>query len=311
LPLGTSEAGDVPLEIVGDPPVSPRQRPSADYQIVSPAYFQTVDLPIVAGRAFDDRDTATSTRICIVNEAFVRRFLRGRSPIGARVLLQTSDSADPQIRQVVGVARQVKARPDEIEDLLQVYVPIAQDAIDDIFLLARPAAGPAEALAPSIRAAIGRVDTAQLVNVADVMTLDDVARVATSRHRFRAVAVVTFAGLALVLAMVGVFGVMAYSIQQRVREFGVRMALGATRADMLRLVLGSAAGVVAAGVAVGLLLASLLSRVLDTVLFGVRPLDPPTFGAVIAVLLVTAALSTAVPAWRATRVDPAAIMKGD
>jgi len=310
LPLGTSEAGDLPVEIVGDPPVNPRQRPTADYQIVSPGYFQTVDLPIVAGRAFDTRDTAASTRVCIVNEAFVRRFLRGRSPVGVRVLFQAgSDNA--QIRQIVGVARQVKARPDETEDLLQTYVPITQDAIDDIFLLARPAVGPAEALAPSIRAAIGRVDTAQLVNIGDVMTLDDVARVATSRHRFRAVAVVTFAGLALVLAMVGVFGVMAYSIQQRVREFGVRMALGATRGDMLQLVLGSAARVVAAGAAVGLVLASLLSRVLDTVLFGVQPLDPSTFAAVIAVLVVTAALSTAVPAWRATRVDPAAIMKGD
>jgi len=310
LPLGTSEVGDLPFEVVGDPPVNPRQRPTADYQIVSPGYFQTVDLPIVAGRAFDDRDTATSTRICIVNEAFVRRFLRGRNPIGVRVLFQAG-SENAQIRQIVGVARQVKARPDETEDLLQTYVPITQDAIDDIFLLARPAVGPAEALAPSIRAAIGRVDTAQLVNIGDVMTLDDVARVATSRHRFRAVAVVTFAGLALVLAMVGVFGVMAYSIQQRVREFGVRMALGATRGDMLQLVLGSAAGVVAGGAAVGLVLASLLSRVLHTVLFGVQPLDPSTFAAVIAVLVVTAALSTAVPAWRATRVDPAAIMKGD
>jgi len=310
LPLGTSEVGDLPFEIVGDPPVNPRQRPTADYQIVSPGYFQTVDLPIVAGRAFDDRDTATSTRICIVNEAFVRRFLRGRNPIGVRVLFQAG-SENAQIRQIVGVARQVKARPDETEDLLQTYVPITQDAIDDIFLLARPAAGPAEALAPSIRAAIGRVDTAQLVNVADVMTLDDVARAATSRHRFRAVAVVTFAGLALVLAMVGVFGVMAYSIQQRVREFGVRMALGATRADMLRLVLGSAAGVVAAGTAVGLVLASFLSRLLGTMLFGVQPLDLPTFAAVIAVLALTAASSTAIPAWRATRINPAAIMKGD
>jgi len=310
LPLGTSEVGDLPFEIIGDPPVNARSRPTADYQIVSPAYFQTVDLPIVAGRAFTDRDGPGSVRVCIVNEAFVRRFLRGRNPIGVRVLFQAG-SENAQIRQIVGVARQVKARPDETEELIQTYVPIGQDAIDDIFLLARPAAGPAEALAPSVRAAIGRVDTAQLVNVADVMTLDDVARVATSRHRFRAVAVVTFAGLALVLAMVGVFGVMAYSIQQRVREFGVRMALGATRADMLRLVLGSAAGVVAAGAAVGLVLASLLSRVLDTVLFGVQPLDPPTFAGVIAMLLVTAALSTAIPAWRATRVDPAAIMKGD
>jgi putative ABC transport system permease protein len=311
LPLGTSLAGDLPFEIIGNAPLDPRQRPTADYQIVSPAYFETVDLPIVTGRAFTDRDGPGSVSVCIVNEAFVTRFLRGRSPIGARVLFQSPNDGDPQIRQIVGVARQVKARPDETSDLLQIYTPIGQGAIDDIYLLARPAAGTAEALAPSIRAAIGRVDTAQLVNVADVRTLEDVAHVATSRHRFRAVAVVTLAGLALVLAMVGVFGVMAYSIQQRVREFGVRLALGATRVDMLQLVLGSAAGVVASGAAIGLVLASLLSRVLESVLFGVEPLDPLTLTAVIAMLAVTAAVSTAVPAWRATRVDPAAIMKGE
>jgi putative ABC transport system permease protein len=311
LPLGTSEVGDLPFEVVGAPPVDPRQRPSADYQIVSPAYFQTVDLPIVVGRGFTARDGPASVRVCIVNEAFVRRYLQGRSPLGARLLFQPPDSADAQIRQVVGVARQVKAKPDETEDLIQIYAPIAQGAIDDIFLLVRPASGSAEALAPSVRAAIGRVDTAQLVNVADVMTLEDVAHVATSRHRFRAVAVMTFAGLALVLAMVGVFGVLAYSLQQRVREFGVRMALGATRAHMLQLVLGHTVGVVAAGALIGLVAAALLSRLLDTVLFGVQPLDPATFAAVLSLVLVAAALSTAIPAWRATRVNPAAIMKGE
>ena len=311
LPLGESQIGDLPFEIVGDPAVDPRRRPVADYQIVSPAYFETVDLPIVAGRAFSDRDTASSTRVCIVNEAFVRRHLAGRSPIGMRLLFQPPDSQDSQIRQIVGVARQVKARPDETEELIQIYAPLAQGGFDDIFLLAQPAAGPAEALAPSIRAAIARVDRKQLVNVAEVRTLDDVAREATSRHRFRAVAVGAFAGLALLLAMIGVFGVMAYAIQQRVREFAVRIALGATRADMLRLVLRSAGGVVAAGVAIGLVAAGLLSRLVESVLFGVQPLDPPTFAAVVALLAVTAALSTAIPAWRATRVDPAAIMKGE
>jgi putative ABC transport system permease protein len=311
LPLGESQIGDLPFEIVGDRPGDPRRRPLADYQIVSPAYFETVDLPIVTGRAFTERDTASSVRVCIVNEAFVRRYLAGRPPVGVRLMFQPPDAPDPQIRQIVGVARQVKGRPDETEDLIQIYTPVAQGGFDDIFLLARPAAGPAEALAPSIRAAIARVDRAQLVNVADIQTLDDVARVATSRHRFRAVAVVTFAGLALLLAMVGVFGVMAYSIQQRTREFGVRMALGATRGDMLRLVFGSAAGVVMAGGAVGFVIATLLSGLLETVLFGVEPLDTMTFGAVIVVLLLTAALSTAVPAWRATRVNPAAVMKAE
>jgi putative ABC transport system permease protein len=111
--------------------------------------------------------------------------------------------------------------------------------------------------------------------------------------------------------MVGVFGVMAYSIQQRMREFGVRIALGATRADMLHLVVDSAADVVTADAAIGLVVAALLSRLLESVLFGVEPLDPATFAAVVALLALTAALSTAVPAWRATRVNPAAIMRGE
>jgi putative ABC transport system permease protein len=290
----------------------PAHRPMADYQIVSPAYFRTVDLPLAAGRPFDDRDRDDTGGVCIVNEAFVQRFLRGREPVGARVVLYTGDSGSaPQVREIVGVARQVKARPDETEDLVQIYTPIAQGAFDDIFLLASPAAGPAETLTQSIRAAIGRVDTQQLVIVAQIMTLDDVAREATARHRFRALAVMTFAGLALLLAMVGVFGVLAYSIQQRAREFGVRMALGATRRDMLGLVAGGAATVVVSGAAVGLLLAVVLSRFMTSVLFGVQPLDPVTFVVVVSVLAATATLSTAVPAWRASRVDPAVILRGD
>jgi putative ABC transport system permease protein len=312
LPLGESQIGQVPFEIAGDPVADPEHRPMADYQIVSPAYFRTVDLPLVAGRPFDGRDRDDTAAVCIVNEAFVRRFLRGRDPVGARVAMYTGDPGSaPQLREVVGVARQVKGRPDETEDLVQIYTPIAQGAFDDIFLLASPAAGQAETLTQSIRAAIGRVDTQQLVVVAQVMTLDDVARDATSRHRFRAMAVVTFAGLALLLAMVGVFGVLAYSIQQRVREFGVRMALGATRRDMLGLVAGGAATVVMAGAAVGLVLAVVLSRFITSVLFGVQPLDPVTFVAVVTVLAATATLSTAVPAWRATRVDPAVILRGE
>jgi ABC-type antimicrobial peptide transport system permease subunit len=162
-----------------------------------------------------------------------------------------------------------------------------------------------------VRAAIARVDTAQLVSVRNVMTLDQVVGEGTSRHRFRAVLVLTFAALALLLAMGGVFGVLAYSVQQHVRDIGVRRALGATTADVLRLIVGSAARVVAAGLVIGLLLSGLLSRLLETVLFGVRPLDPVTFTAVVVVLIATAAVSVIGPAWRAIRVDPAAALRGD
>jgi len=312
LPLGASEIGRVSFAIAGDPLVAEAQRPTADYQIVSPRYFETVDLPIVAGRSFSDDARADRVPVCIVNEAFVRGPLRGRAPIGMQIAVQSTRSAGKLIvRQIVGVARQVKERPDETGELLQVYVPIGQDAFDDIFLLAQPVTGPAELLTSSIRAAIARVDTQQLVTVGEMMTLDDVARVATARHRFRAQMVASLAGLALLLAMIGVFGMLAYAVQQRLREFGVRIALGATRSEMFRLVVSSAARTLGIGAVVGLALSAALGRLIAAVLFGVRPLDPVTFASVIALLVLTAALSTAAPAWRAMRVDPAAILRGE
>jgi putative ABC transport system permease protein len=286
--------------------------PMADFQIVAPGYFQTIDLPLVAGRGFNDRDVADTTPVCIVNEAFVRAHLQGRSPIGTRIAtrLSASTQAKPVVREIVGVARQVKGRPDETEDLLQVYVPIAQFTVDDMFLLVRPERG-SGALAPAIRAAIGRIDKKQLVGIRNVITLEDVAWEATARHRFRAVLVASFAGLALLLAMVGIFGVLAYTVQERVRDFGVRRALGATSGDVLRLVAGNAARVIAAGAVIGLGAAVMFSRMLTTMLFGVEPLDPATFAFVALALILTAAVAIAGPAWRAARIDPAVALRAE
>ena len=305
-------SGPVLFDIVGDPPQDESKRPSSDYQIVSPTYFRTLDLPIVAGRGFDEHDTHEQ-RAGLHRQRGVRRgYLHGdrqsarESPCG-----RDAPDAKPVISEIVGVARQVKGRPDEAEDFVQLYVPMAQDPVDDIYLAVRPAAGRAEALAPSVRAAIGRIDKEQLVSVRDVMTLEDIAWEATGRHRFRAVMVIAFAALALVLAMVGVFGILAYSVQQRMRDFGVRRALGATTGDVLRLVVSSAARVVAIGGVVGLVLSAMFARLLATMLFGVQPLDPMTFAFVIVLLLVTATLAIAGPAWRATRIDPAVALRTD
>jgi putative ABC transport system permease protein len=309
-PLDFFDPGGVSFEIVGDPPLDDKDRPGTAYQVVSPGYFSTLDLPILAGRPFDRRDTRDGMPVCIVNEAFARTF-RGRSPVGQRVALRPASSPDakPVVREIVGVARQVKGRPDETADFVQLYVPMAQDLSDDIFLVVRPGSGAAEALAPSVRAAISRVDREQLVSVRSVMTLEDIARAATARHRFRAVMVMAFAALALILAMVGVFGILAYSVQQSVRDFGVRRALGATTQDILRLVLLNALGVVGTGAAIGLVLAGMSGRLIEKMLFGVRPLDPTTFVLVTAVLGITAALSIVGPAWRAARIDPAVALR--
>jgi putative ABC transport system permease protein len=313
LPYGESMFGRLFFEVVGEAPQDESRRPSADYQIVSPGYFRTVDLPLVVGRNFDERDAGDRPPVCIVNEAFVRHHLQGRSPIGTRIATRLSMSAQAPVvvREIVGVARQIKSRPDENEDLLQVYVPIAQNPVDDIFLLVAPAGGSGEALTTPVRAAIGRIDKDQLVGARYVMTLEDIAWDATARHRFRAVLVTTFAALALLLAMVGIFGVLAYTVQQRVRDFGVRRALGATSTDVLRLVASSAVRVIAAGAVVGLASAVGLSRLITTMLFGVEPLDPATFAFVAVALVVTAAVAVAGPAWRASRIDPAVALRAD
>ena len=312
LPLGDSLYGDFALtyEVVGDPPVPEAQRPTTNYQVVSPAYFSTVDLPIVAGRAFDSRDRRGSPPVCIVNEAFVRT-LGGRPPIGMKVSFRIAGSPQdkPNVGEIVGVAKQVKGRPDEPRDYVQIYVPMAHDLVDDTLLMVRPKAGGAEALTPAVRAAISRIDRDQLVSVRDIVTLEEIAWASTGRHRFRAVLVTAFATLAVALAMVGVFGILAYSVQQRVRDFGVRRALGATTGDVLRLVVSAALRLVVTGAVIGLIVAALLGRFIGSVLFGVAPLDFVTFGVVTLLVAMTAAVSIAGPAWRAARIDPAVALR--
>jgi putative ABC transport system permease protein len=306
LPLGASDIGPVSLEIIGDPPPTDGQRPAASFQLVSRTYFDTLRIPVVTGRGFTDSDRLDSPRVCVVSEAFVRTYLGGRSPIGVQIGLRPAQipQAKPDIREIVGVVGQVKDRPDEIDAVAQVYVPFEQRPIDDIYLVAAPQSPGLAGLAASVRAAIDRVDTAKLVSVHMIMTLDDIAWDATGRYRFRAVLVMTFAALALVLSMVGVFGVLGYAVQQRSREFGVRMALGATGGNVLKLVLGSASRLVLTGAVIGLAVALASARTISTFLFGVPPLDPLTFAAVAALLAVTASIAVAVPALRALRIDP-------
>jgi putative ABC transport system permease protein len=312
-PLGESLFGDDYLwsyDIVGDPPVEDARKPTTSFQIVSATYFSTLDLPIVQGRAFDARDTRQSPKVVIVNEAFARS-LGNRNPIGLQVSYKVADSpnAKPRVAEIVGVARQVKFRPDESRDFVQLYEPLPQDLVDDLLMMVRSKNGHAAALAPAVRAAVARIDREQLVGVAGITTLEDIEWAAAGRHRFRAVMVAAFAALAVALAMVGVFGVLAYSVQQRIRDFGVRRALGASSGDVMRLVFGSAIKVVGAGAVIGVALAAATGRLISTMLFGVQPLDLTTFGLVFLIMAITAALAIAGPAWRAARIDPAAALR--
>ena len=291
------------IDIEGDPPREGPSRNLVSYHMVSPAYFETLDIPIVSGRAFTETDSRDGVQVCIVSEVFVQRFLNGRNPLGVRVAVPAmAFPMRPVLREIVGVTRQITMWPNERQPVPQLYVPIAQNSWYSASLIVRPQAGPAEALLPAVKAAVALVDKEQPVT--RVRTIQAVAAEATSRPRFRAVLVGTFAALALGLAMVGVFGLLAYSVQQRVREFGVRIAIGAGTSDVMRLVIGSAAKLTIIGLVIGLTGAALLSRYVTTLVYPVRPLDPVTFIAVPIVLVITAAVAVMAPAWRAARVDP-------
>jgi putative ABC transport system permease protein len=212
-------------------------------------------------------------------------------------------------REIVGVARQVKGQADEQEEFAQMYVANAQLPHSEANLVVRTDTGRADLLAPAVRAALARVDKEQPVR--RVVTLGHIAREATARYRFRAVMVATFAGLALLLAMVGVFGVLAYSVQQRAREFGVRIALGATTRDVLGMVFGRAARMIGAGIAVGLALSLAFAQAVSTFLVGVQPRDPITFVAVPIVLTITAVAAALAPALRAARMDPVVAFRSE
>jgi putative ABC transport system permease protein len=298
------------FQIDGDPPRPQAEvRNGATYQIVSPSYFSVLGVPVLEGRAFTNSDATEAPQVCIVDEAFVRRYLNGRTPIGTRLLVNAMVQP-PQavLREIVGVVTHVKQRPEEPEAPPQIYVPIAQNTWWLASLVVQPASGTAAALAPAVRAAVARIEPDRPLVF---RTLTTIHTQATSRPRFRAVLVGSFAVLALVLAVVGVFGVLAYSVQQRTREFGVRIALGANAASVLRLVMSSAGGVIGIGLAIGLVAAAVLTRSISTFLFGVQPLDPVTFVLVPLVLTATSAIAVAAPAWRAARVDPVVAFRNE
>ncbi len=311
LPLGPSMNGGMFYDVVGEPAVVPAERPMAELLVVSSEYFRTLDQPLLAGRAFDDTDRALAT--CIVNEAFARSQLQGRPALGRSVQVWREATATEPLGtcEIVGVAANTKRRADEPEEPAQMYFPFVRFPSDDIYLVVRPASGDAASLAPAVRAAIARVDTAQLVSVIGVTTLEGIARDATARYRFRALLIAAFAVLALVLAALGLFGVLAYTVQKRWREYGVRMALGARPEAVVRLIARGAARLLLPGVLVGAAVALIVGQLLGAMLFGVRPFDAATFTFVLAVLGVTAVLSVVGPAFRATRIDPVGALRSE
>ena len=298
------------FEIVGSPALDPANRPLAQYHIIGAGYFDALGVPVVRGRVFTDRDSETAPEVCIVNDAFVRRFLAGREPIGARVAIGVPGiRARIANREIVGVVRQVKTQPNEAADsVYQIYVPTAQSPWIMANVIVRTDAAPLQ-IVEQVKRAIARVDPTQAVS--QVRTMEQVAAASTARPRLRAQLVVAFAGLAALLAGVGIFSVLMFMVQQRAREFSVRLAVGASAGDLLRLVLGGGLKLTAIGVAIGAAASAALVRSLATLLFGVPPLDPMTFVVAPLSLTVVALLACLAPAIRALRADPVAALRAE
>ena len=299
LPLGGSFESYT-FDIAGQPPFPPGQQPSADRRIISPDYFRTMSTPLRKGRTFGIHDQATAPAVMIVNDSFARRFFPGEEVIGKRII--PGEGRQPVTREIVGVVGDVRHEGLDVEPTPEYYIPYEQASVDDMTVVARTTGGNPTSIATPLRDVIRGMDKEQPVyNIRPMTQLLDES---VAQRRFNMVLLGGFALLALVLAGIGIYGVMSYSVAQRTREIGVRIALGAQSGDVLKMVLTQALGLTAVGLTLGLIGALALTRFLVTLLFEVKPTDLRTFAGVSIVLGAVAIAACLIPARRATKVDP-------
>jgi putative ABC transport system permease protein len=294
--------------IVSGKPVPDRAHlPSSAFTPVSDGYFETVGMRLIRGRTIEARDEATTPRVAVVNESFAREMWPGEDPIGKR-LKQGWPEDDNAWTEVVGLIADVKFNGITAETPMQVYLPLNQVAMREMAVVARTAADPATVM-PTIETIVHDLD--KDLPLFARRTMDQIIESSMAQSRLSMTVFVVFAVVALTLAAVGLYGVVAHSVTERTHEIGVRMALGADPADVLRLIVGQGLVTVVTGLAVGIAGALALSRTIEGLLFGVTPTDPTTFAAVIVLLLGAGLAACGVPAWRATRVDPTAALRAE
>ncbi len=315
LPGVRSAAAAVTLPIGGDDfnldyvtearPIPPDGQPSsAGFQVVSPRYFETMGIPLAAGRDFRASDSAEAPRVVLVNEMLANREWPGQDPVGKRVRLGRDPSN--QWMTVVGLVRNIRHHGPSALPRPELYRPLAQSPFSFSAFVVRTETDP-RPLVSAVRGVIAKLDPAQ--PIFRVATMEDHLERALSRSHFMSTLTSAFGLLALTLAVVGIYGVMAYSVSQRTREIAIRAALGASRSDVLTLVLRKVFGLAGAGITAGLAGAWMLTRVLAGELHGVSLADPITYIFVLALLIVVALLAALIPAARAARVDAAGALR--
>jgi predicted permease len=299
LPFGGSwSTSGFAIEGYVPPPKQPG--PWGDIRIVSPDFFRALDVPLLKGRVFTDQDGPGAVKVTVIDEEMVRRYWPHADPIGHRI--NRGSSKKPDLYTIVGVVGHTKHEGLDAESRIQLYYPYRQaTGVSFLTLALRTGTEPRSAL-PGVRAALREVDPA--LPIFGVHTMSELVDSSTQERRFSALLLGLFAGMALLLASLGIYGVMSYSVAQRTQELGVRMALGAAKGNVLGLVLRQGMTLAALGLAVGLFSAFVCTRFLESQLFAIRAHDPETFLLVTAILGGVALAANLLPALRATRVDP-------
>ena len=311
---------DLPLEttwvdafsVEGRPPAGPDEDTTAVLRLVSSQYFDALGIRLRKGRVFTDDDRLGREGVVVVNEAFARLVFPGQAPIGQHLILRTpsimlGDQAASRY-EVVGVVADVRSRGLDAAAPPAYYLPVRQFPQATMTVFAKTAGDPL-ALAAPVREAMRNVDPT--LPVVNIQTLEAHVASALARSRFLVTVLVAFGGAALLLAAFGVYGLLAYAVEQRRAELAVRQVLGATGRDLVRLVLGEGAVLTGAGVAGGLLAALVAGRALRALLYTVAPTDPASLGAALLLIASAAALAATLPAWRASRVNASALLRGE
>jgi putative ABC transport system permease protein len=284
--------------VEGEPPLPPGEGPSADRYMVSSGYLRAMGIPLLGGRQFNEQDGTNAPPVVIVNENFARHYWPNQSAVGKRI--RTGDETNPW-REVVGVVADVKQYGLDTPSTLQIYLPHGQSPSQQMVMVVKTKGDP-ESQVASVRNEVWAVDKDQPVY--NIRTMEQLLSKSMAQRRFNMLLVGIFASVALVLAAIGLYGVMAYSVTQRTHEIGIRMALGAQAKDVLKMVVGQGMMLALLGVVVGLTAAFALTRVMSSLLFNVSATDPTTFIGVSLLLSLVALMACYIPARKATRVDP-------
>jgi putative ABC transport system permease protein len=299
------------IHVEGHPPEGPGEFLGAQLTWVTPQYFRTLGVPLLRGRLFDDRDRWRTAPVIVVNEAFVRKYLPGEEPVGARARIfnaRWNDRAWDWNWTVIGVVRDAREWGADRDPRPAIFIDVAQQPSSHMTLVVRTSAPPL-AVVPAVRATLGAMDAT--LALAEVRTLEDLLSASLAARRFQMQLVALFGVVALALAALGLSGVIAQSVAQRTREFGIRMALGAQPRRVLAMVVRQGLRLGAFGVGAGLLFSLAATRALQGALFGVSAVDPLTYAGVAALLVLVAAIASWLPARRATRVDPAIALRAE